>query len=123
MDDDPDESDFEWDRDSGIKDHPGCEWNHGHIRVYATGSGDHNYNPSYGYYVVATIHRDHENPYSCEKRYESFESDEDWWNARMEDNLGSDTEYNWTVYDSSIYWGNGVSGTLNIGSDDPDTHR
>ena len=116
MDDDPNINAIEWDRDSGIKDHPGCDWNWGHMRVYATGSGDRNFNTTWGYYVVATIHQDHENLYNCDDMYRSYESHEGQWISRIEDNLGSDSGYNWTVYDDGIFWDNDVSGILEIGT-------
>lgn len=118
MDDHQTQSVWEWDRDRGIKDHPGCDWNWGHMRIYATGGGDRNYNTSLGYYVVATIHRDHENLYNCDDMYSSYESHENDWIDRIEDNLGSDSGYNWTVYDFGIDWENGVRGSPEIGTGD-----
>ena len=115
MDDHQTQNQFEWDRDSGFKNVNNCRWNLAHMRVYATGDNDRNYNQTYGYYVVATIHKDFEG-LGCDFEFESLESDEDWWVDRIRDNLGSDTEYDWTVYDSSLNWGNGVDGVQEIGN-------
>lgn len=111
----------QWDQDRGIKDDPGCSWNYGHMRVYAT-SGDYNYNLDYGYYVVASTHRDHESHFLCDDQYFSTESNEDWWVARIRDNLGSNTDYNWTVYDEAFNWKNSVTGFPEISPNDSDDH-
>jgi hypothetical protein len=115
MDDSENESDFEWDRDRGIKNNPGCVWNYLHIRLYAVGSGDRNYNTNYGYYVVASSHRDHEGGGNCQDRYTSYEEDEDWLIDRIEDHLGPSSDYNWTVQDPGLYWSNAVTGAPDIG--------
>ncbi len=86
------------------------------MRFYAQSGEDRNYNPTYGYYVVATLHRDSEG-IGCTNMYESFESDEDWWLDRIRDNLGSDTDYNWSISDNDVNWGNGVTGTVPIPHD------
>ena len=101
-----------WDEDKGLKNHTGCFWNFGHMRFYA--NGDSNYNPTLGYYVVATLHRDHE-ALHCDNQFSSLESHEDTWIDRIEDNLGPDTDYDWTVTENATSWQNGISGTRDIG--------
>ena len=101
-----------WDGDAGIKNGALCRWNYGHMRLYAI--EDQNYNPTLGYYVVASIHQDYEG-FSCDNEFESFESDEDWWIDRIEDNLGEDTDYDWEVTDNATSWRNNVIGKAPIG--------
>jgi hypothetical protein len=76
--------DFVYDNDSGIKEGPSCDvgWDWGHMRLYVRTSSDSNYNIQWGYYVIATNHRDFENG-ACSPQYHSYESDESDWNGRL----------------------------------------
>ena len=112
IDDGPEHVGSYWDSDKGLKNSPGCNWNFGHMRFYA--NSDTNYNPTLGYYVVASLHRDHEALY-CDNQFTSLESDEDVWVDRIEDNLGPDTDYNWVVSDYGTYWRNRVMPEDDIG--------
>lgn len=101
-----------WDSDRGIKNTPNCAWNFGHMRLYA--KNDRHYNSVLGYYVVASVHRDYEG-FHCSWWFSSRETHEDTWINRIENNLGSNTEYNWTVADNVTSWRNGVSEETDIG--------
>ena len=92
--------------DRGLKTNPGCAWNFGHMRFYAN-SGV-NYNSNWGYYIVASSHRDHE-WVNCDNKFSSLEYHEGVWGDRIEDYLGSDTEYDWTVVEDGIFWDNAVT--------------
>ena len=100
-----------WDWDKGIKNLPICQWNFGHMRIY--GNSGVNYNPSLGYYVVASIHRDFEGEPLCDNMFSSRESHEDTWISRIENNLGPTTDYDWEVTDDETSWRN----ILNPGDD------
>ena len=82
------------------------------MRLYA--KDDRNYNDTLGYYIVASIHQDYEG-LACDDEFESYESDEDWWIDRTEDNLGTDTDYDWEVTDNATSWRNNVTGAPKIG--------
>ena len=104
------------DTDRGIKDWPGCEFNWGHMRVYARTETDKNYSAGWGYYVVASTHVDMETASDdCIREYRSEEVDEDKWVDRIEDHL-SDSPYNWDV-DGYIDFGN-ESSLVNTAADD-----
>ena len=93
-----------YDSDRGIKDFPGtCVDNWGLMRVYARTNSGKNYNVTLGYYVIASSHIDREllSGSLCQKRYKSYETHEDKWEERIEDNL-SDSPYDWDVGDS--FW-------------------
>ena len=119
----PDDQATQWDSDWGTKNRPGCRWNSGHMRIYATSGGGRNYNTTYGFYVAATVHEDRESLFWCDDQYRSREIDEDWWVERIEDNLGTDTDYDWTVEEPGFNWNNDVTGTLEISPNDSDTHQ
>ena len=108
-----------WASDGGIKDFPHCRWNSLHLRVYANGSGGRQYNQEYGYYVIASSHKDHESFWnrfrSCNNKYSSLEYHEDWLIDRVEDHLGSGTRYKWVVDDNALTWGNDVNWVIDIG--------
>jgi hypothetical protein len=112
----------QFDGDRGIKDDPGCRWNNGHMRIYATSGGDRNYNPTFGFYVVATVHKDHEDLFFCDDQYISGESHENWWVDRIEDNLGIDTQYDWTIDSQGFNWANSVVGYPEISPGDDADH-
>ena len=84
-----------WDTDNGMKNHPGCVWNFGHMRIYAR-EGKHNFHPMLGKYVVASTHVDRERLRSCDNIYWSLESDEETWRKRIRDHL-SGQPYNWSI--------------------------
>ena len=99
-------SDDYWDADRGFKNHVQCDWNWGHIRVYANTDEDYSYNLTYGNYILATVHRDSEHfPGTCDNQYSSTEAGEDDWIERVEDNLEV-SPYNWYIEDQ-FNWQNG----------------
>ena len=89
-----------WDSDSGFKDYPGCQWNFGHMRVYAQTGEDYNVSPTLGNYVVASTHVDKERGivpwFFCDTQYRSLESDENEWEQRIRTGL-SVAPYNWSI--------------------------
>ncbi len=91
------ETSSNWDSDDGIKNWPGCNWNFGHMRIYAR-EGKHNFHPMLGKYVVASTHVDQEikSLFGCTKRYRSLESDESAWITRISNHLSSQP-YNWSI--------------------------
>lgn len=96
-----------WDKDGGLKDGELCDWNWGHMRVYANSVKDKNYNTKYKFYVVASIHRDHEGN-KCRQRFRSLEADEDKWIKRIKDNLVN-TTYSWTIQEENFNWKNSAT--------------
>ena len=105
-----------WDSDEGKKEGNSCDYDN-HMRFYAQSGEDQNYNSTWDYYIVATLHYEYHSRYwwdSCEPVFWSWELDEDWWVDRIEDNLTA-SPYNWAVTGDSIYWNAGVSGYPDIG--------
>ena len=100
IDDGQEQTDSNWDMDWGIKNYPGCTWNSGHMRVYAQTGEDHNYGPTLGNSVIASIHVDQERFgitwMLCHTQYKSFEIDEWIWRYRIGDNL-TVSPYNWSI--------------------------
>ena len=106
-----------WDSDGGIKNYPGCTWNYGHMRVYAQTGEDHNYDPDFGNYVVASNHVDKEDPprwYWCDERFRSVESDETVWRNRISGYL-TGSPYQWSI-GSDFNWNNWGYGNLTQGN-------
>lgn len=93
------------DKDSGIKQGLTCEYWDYHMRVYANDVNDWNYNDDWGYWVVATVHRDYEDPgvftWECTGDYESTESDESFWSARI---AAVDTWDMLHTYPTASFW-------------------
>ena len=112
--DGPDHNGSSWDSDGGIKNNPWCNWNLGHMRLYA--NDGQSYNRDLGYYVVASVHQDYEG-WHCTNKYRSREVDEQFWYDRIDDNLTYPSEYNWKLIDNGFNWRNGVSGTVDIDDD------
>ena len=110
MGDGPEQTGSNWDGDNGIKKYRRCEWNSGHMRIYAQSGEDHNYDASLGNYVIASVHADLEYhwwewyPFICDKEFRSREIEEQAWRDRITDSLIS-APYNWTI-GQSINWGN-----------------
>ncbi len=100
LDDGQEQTDSNWDMDWGIKNYPGCTWNSGHMRVYAQSGEDHNYGPTLGNYVIASIHVDQERFGAswmlCHTQYKSYEIYEWIWRYRIRDNLAV-SPYNWSI--------------------------
>lgn len=104
-----------WDSDRGIKDAIDCDWNWGHMRLYANSDKDKNYNATYKFYVVASIHRDYEWN-NCRMKFTGLESDEDKWIKRIKDNLVN-TTYNWTIQEENFNWKNSAAkGYIGVGT-------
>ncbi len=115
VDDGSEQTGSEWDSDEGKKEGNSCELDN-HMRFYAQSGEDRNYNSTWEYYVVATLHNDYHRRrpwHNCDRYFYSWELDEDWWVDRIEDNLTA-SPYNWTVDDDDIYWNAGISGTQDI---------
>ena len=114
VDDGDEQTGSEWDSDEGKKEGNHCDYGN-HMRFYAQSGEDRNYNSTWEYYIVATLHVDKEErsrwPWSenCDPLYWSWELDEDWWVDRIEDSL-TGSPYNWTVDDDDIYWNAGITG-------------
>lgn len=56
------------------------------MRFYANDVNDYNYNDDWGYWLVASNHRDYEFTGGwggCSSKYYSRETDEDFWNSRI----------------------------------------
>ena len=108
MGDGPEQTGSNWDSDDGIKNRPHCEWNFGHIRIYAQSGEDHNYDASLGNYVISSTHVDKERkwyrPWGCDQIHRSRETDEQAWRDRITDSLSS-APYNWTI-GQSLNWYN-----------------
>jgi len=67
---------YYWDQDSGKKGSSGCFSTVGHFRVYANPTYDYGYNPGWGYWVLGSTHRDHD---ECENYLGG-----DWWSGYSE---------------------------------------
>ena len=110
MGDGPEQTGSNWDKDNSIKKYRLCDWNSGHMRIYAHSNEDHNYDASLGNYVIASVHADLEYrlwdwyPFICDKKFRSREIEEQAWRDRITDSLIS-APYNWTI-GQSINWGN-----------------
>jgi hypothetical protein len=79
-----------------------------HIRVYAESSADRDYDPSFGYYVFGSVHKDDEGV-GCDDLYYSAEGEQGWWDSRLSGISGwsnsAGTSY-WYNYESAR-WGDG----------------
>ena len=117
VDDGDEQTGSSWDKDEGKKEGNSCALDN-HMRFYAQSGEDRNYNATWEYYIVATLHVDYHkrgllSP-DCDPYFFSWELDEDWWVDRIEDNL-TGSPYNWTVDDDDIYWNAGITGVQDIG--------
>ena len=106
------QTDDYWDSDGGIKEGNNCDYDR-HMRFYAQSGEDRNYNSTWEYYIVASLHYE-DHGWNCEDKFWSWELDEDWWIDRIEDNL-TGSPYNWTIDEEDIYWNAGISGIQDIG--------
>ena len=119
VDDGDEQTGSEWDSDEGKKEGNHCDYDN-HMRFYAQSGEDRNYNSTWEYYIVTTLHADKEErswwPWSeeCDPEYWSWEMDENWWVDRIEYNLTA-SPYNWIVTGDDIYWNAGITGIQDIG--------
>ena len=96
------------------------------MRVYAHGSGNRNFVPTLGFYVLATSHVDKEGNVvedtdesdvnedgECIKMFLSVEDDEDAWLDRIRDHLTGDP-WNWSIDESVNPYNRSPNGGLSI---------
>ena len=77
-----------WDKGEGKKEGNSCALDN-HMRFYAQSGEDRNYNATWEYYIVATLHVDYHKrgllSTGCDPYFWIWESDEDWWVDRIEE--------------------------------------
>lgn len=73
---------MEWDQDNGVKSPlcPTYQTTSPHMRIYANPGEDYNYNVNWGYYVIASTHRDWQ---------ECWSGTQYGWSEDMEDQFAS----------------------------------
>jgi len=100
----------QWDGDGGIKEANSCSAGAQHMRLYANPANvypyDRNWNSTWGYYLMASVHKDYEggSTYSCTTYY-SAEGEEGWWIQRIQNNLTS-----WSLVSNGQNWINADAG-------------